>query len=714
MVLSDRNEVEESDKKRSPLDKVPSSSPIIWKLLIPLLLTALILIASFSVLLWWQQDQQIEEGIQKTIDLVQNDYETTLEKQSSKMVTELNWIAVNEPLIDALEKQDPDTLLLNSQNLYDRLSQVHNISHFYYQGPDRVNVLRVHMPDKRGGSIERFTLLEAERTGNVVTGLELGSLGFFTLWAIKPVYSNGTLIGYIELGKEIEDILNSISENTGAELTVFIYKDSLDRNNWENGMLKLDREADWDRYSSKVIIYGTVPLSTAFEQPIELEEAITKGNSLEIVDNETIWHTSSMTLNDASGDEVGFMLIRQDITAERNLFAENLKRLIIRSILLFVLLCSFYFFMLKRTAQSIFENEFIVKESSDRFRSVIESAHDAVMIVNSKGKIVYWNKRAESIFGYDRDETIGAHLLTFIPERYREAHKNKFNGSDITGLTVQIEGLKKDGSEIPIELSLSSWNSKHGRYYGGVIRDITKRKEDEDMLKKYAAELERSNELKTIFADIMRHDLMNPISFINGYVGVLLETEKDPDKVTKIKCLKKVTSKLIIMIEEASKFSMLEESDEITLKVFDLEFMLRSSAMYIQKQADEKEMSIELDLHGPYFVKADPMVEDVFANILSNAIKYSPKRTKVIVDVANQGEFWKISITDSGEGIADEDKPLVFDRFKRVNKGNIKGTGLGLAIVKRIMELHEGDVGVSNNPEGQGSVFWVTLKKADL
>lgn len=122
MVLGDRNEVDKNGEKRSSLDIVSSSSPIIWKLLIPLLLTALILIASFSVLLWWQQDQQIEEDIQKTIDLVQNDYEITLGKQSSKMVTELDWIAINEPLIDALEKQDPDTLLLNSQNVYERLS----------------------------------------------------------------------------------------------------------------------------------------------------------------------------------------------------------------------------------------------------------------------------------------------------------------------------------------------------------------------------------------------------------------------------------------------------------------------------------------------------------------------------------------------------------------------------------------------------------------
>ncbi|WP_269429706.1 sensor histidine kinase KdpD [Methanococcoides methylutens] len=107
------------------------------------------------------------------------------------------------------------------------------------------------------------------------------------------------------------------------------------------------------------------------------------------------------------------------------------------------------------------------------------------------------------------------------------------------------------------------------------------------------------------------------------------------------------------------------------------------------------------------------MIEEVFTNLISNAVKYSPENENIEIAVKDLNENWKVTITDSGEGIGDNDKKMIFDRFKRaVGDCNIKGSGLGLAIVKRIVELHGGQVGVEDNPNGPGSVFWVTLKKA--
>ncbi|MGM0770736.1 MAG: sensor histidine kinase [Halobacteriota archaeon] len=107
------------------------------------------------------------------------------------------------------------------------------------------------------------------------------------------------------------------------------------------------------------------------------------------------------------------------------------------------------------------------------------------------------------------------------------------------------------------------------------------------------------------------------------------------------------------------------------------------------------------------------MIEEVFINLISNAVKYSPENEDIIIGVKDQNENWTVTIADSGEGIPDKDKNMIFDRFKRaVGDCNVKGSGLGLAIVKRIVELHGGEVGVEDNPNGLGSVFWVTLKKA--
>ena len=109
----------------------------------------------------------------------------------------------------------------------------------------------------------------------------------------------------------------------------------------------------------------------------------------------------------------------------------------------------------------------------------------------------------------------------------------------------------------------------------------------------------------------------------------------------------------------------------------------------------------------------NPFVSEVFSNLLSNAIKYSDGGKRIDIGFLDAGSSWEVRVTDWGEGISDQNKELIFDRFRRADKKGVKGTGLGLAIVKRIMELHDGDYGVEDNPQGKGSVFWVSFKKTD-
>jgi len=144
----------------------------------------------------------------------------------------------------------------------------------------------------------------------------------------------------------------------------------------------------------------------------------------------------------------------------------------------------------------------------------------------------------------------------------------------------------------------------------------------------------------------------------------------------------------------------------------DVGAIVKLAIQSLSKQFRSKQIVLEDNATGKYNAKTSPVLEEVFVNLLSNAIKYSPEGSRVIVDILDNGDEWKVTVTDSGEGVADEDKPFVFERFKRATKASVKGTGLGLAIVKRIIDLHGGEVGVEDNPEGQGSVFWVTVKKA--
>ncbi len=242
--------------------------------------------------------------------------------------------------------------------------------------------------------------------------------------------------------------------------------------------------------------------------------------------------------------------------------------------------------------------------------------------------------------------------------------------------------------------------------------EVRERKAAEEKLKKYSKQLMDSNELKDLFTDILRHDLINPATVIKGYVEYLLENEKDTKKSAALKTIERNNLKLIQMIENAANLAKLENVEELNFEEMDLKELIEDVIQGLQPRADEKDMCIDFRPKGNYPAQANRIVEEVFSNLISNSIKYSPAASRIIVEICALNDiYWKISVQDSGIGISDEDKTYIFDRFKRVGKTNIKGTGLGLAIVKRIMELHEGQTRVEDNPSGKGTVFWVTLHR---
>ncbi|WP_135609706.1 PAS domain-containing sensor histidine kinase [Methanococcoides sp. AM1] len=246
----------------------------------------------------------------------------------------------------------------------------------------------------------------------------------------------------------------------------------------------------------------------------------------------------------------------------------------------------------------------------------------------------------------------------------------------------------------------------------GVIIDITDRVRSEMILKEYAEQLERSNELKDIFTDIMRHDLLNHANVVNGFAYMLLQIEKDENKIKNLENIEDSNRKLMELIESAASFAKFETIDEINFEPIELAGMLKGAIKHFQYHANQKNIVIDFPVHGEYNALANPMIEEVFANLISNAIKYGPDNSKVIVDIINEDRNWKVTVTDFGDGIPDDEKSLIFDRFKRVDKKGVKGTGLGLAIVKRIVDLHEGDLSVEDNIVANGTVFGVTFRKA--
>ncbi|NOZ59263.1 MAG: GAF domain-containing protein [Euryarchaeota archaeon] len=225
----------------------------------------------------------------------------------------------------------------------------------------------------------------------------------------------------------------------------------------------------------------------------------------------------------------------------------------------------------------------------------------------------------------------------------------------------------------------------------------------------YAERLKRSNQLKELFIDIMQHDLLTPLSVIRG-VSDLLLTE-DPDNED-LQIIRKSADRVIGMIENAAKLSRLESGEKLEMRPMDLGEVVRTAVEDSRRLFESAGMVVENRVSGPLPVRADPIIVDVFLNLLSNAAKYAREGGRVVIEAMDGEGRCTVMVRDFGPGIPDEDKGAIFTRFSRREKGGIKGTGLGLAIAKRIVELHGGRIWVEDNTP-RGAVFCVQLPRLE-
>lgn len=238
----------------------------------------------------------------------------------------------------------------------------------------------------------------------------------------------------------------------------------------------------------------------------------------------------------------------------------------------------------------------------------------------------------------------------------------------------------------------------------------------------YNLELVRSNRLKDTFIDIVRHDLMNLITIVRGFnEAQFLNIPPDRKKTALEKSLKNI-DKLICIIENASMLARIEESGELETENLELETMILDIISEF-KTDENSDFTFTANVPENLSIKANPIIRNVFSNLISNAMKYSPEGKKIEICAEEKGNSIVVMVKDRGEGIPDEYKSTIFKRFARIKRNGIKGTGLGLAIATRVMELHGGRIWVKDNKtvteDGpglncekiQGTVFVVELPK---
>ena len=291
------------------------------RVILPLVTFGILILTLGSYLIFRIEKVHLTRTVEYQSYSMREHFQTMLISKSKNMATDLWFIAQNPEIVRAVRTRDRKALLQLSSKLYEYLHTEEDITHLYFDDAQRINLVRVHQPQRYGDKINRYTTLQAERDKSLSTGLELGPLGTLTLRAVLPVIEDNVLYGFIELGQEIDELIRHAKNIFGFEIFVLINKTFLERSAWESGMKMLDRHSNWDQLSTFVIVSQSLPRvpDSFLEKIASLSNEIRTPIQKDFDFNNRHYFTSLVPIQDVKGREVArliMLLNTSEINAE--------------------------------------------------------------------------------------------------------------------------------------------------------------------------------------------------------------------------------------------------------------------------------------------------------------------------------------------------------------------------------------------------------------
>jgi PAS domain S-box-containing protein len=389
----------------------------------------------------------------------------------------------------------------------------------------------------------------------------------------------------------------------------------------------------------------------------------------------------------------------------------------------------------------------------ESLNALFEYATEGIIISDESGLINKINPSAERLFGYEKGELIAKKIEILVPDKYSHSHHQKrgvFNAHPsprIMGAGVELFGKKKDGTEFPLEISLSPYKLNNNLQIIAFIIDISERKKAELKIKKINSELELKveertkilketlyeleaskeelsialekekelNDMKSRFVTMASHEFRTPLSTILSSASLIARyknSEEDDKRIKHVERIKSAVSNMTMILNDFLSAGKLEEGKiSINLASIKIPEFVSNCLNEISNLLKKGQELVYHHTGDEYFISDTQFLKNIILNLVSNSVKFSSENKNIQILTISDNEGLQIQIKDSGMGIPLEEQRNLFQRFFRAkNALNIQGTGLGLSIVEKYVELLHGTI-TFESELNVGTNFYITLTK---
>ena len=368
------------------------------------------------------------------------------------------------------------------------------------------------------------------------------------------------------------------------------------------------------------------------------------------------------------------------------------------------------------------------KKAEEKFRNLLESAPDSMVIVNEQGAIQLVNAQTVKMFGYTRYEMMGepvSMLMPLQPDDFRQLQNEIFQNvnQNILKEGGELFGIRKDGQHFPVEIRLSPLQTEEGLLVSAAIRDISEKKQLEKTIRdanttlekkvqQRTAELERKNKELEQFAYVASHDLQEPLQTTSGFVQLLRKQyhgRLDETADQYMDYIVQASGRMRTLIKDLLDYSRIGRENDYRL--VDCNRLLQEVLADLHNVIEENGVIIKIGQLPVLYNAFATELKSLFQNLLSNSIKFrKPDITpELTIDAVQINGFWQFSVSDNGIGIEEKYLERIFVIFQRLhNRSMFEGSGIGLAHCKKIAELHGGKIWADSKP-GKGSTFYFTI-----